>query len=294
MNNSKMGLLIGLIVAAILFLSSVFTVDERELAIKFRLGEIVKADYQPGLYFQMPFINNVKKFDKRILTLDARPANYLTREKKNVNVDFFVKWRIRDVSTYYTSMSGNERKAMERIYTTINEGLRGEFSNRSIQEVISGERAVIMDTVTKQANELLSKFGIEVVDVRIKRIDFTDTISDSVYQRMEAERLRVAKDLRSRGAEAAERIRANADRQRTVTLANAYKEAQQLRGEGDAKASEIYANAYRQDPEFFSFYRSLNAYRVTLGQEGDIMVLEPDSEFFKYFKDASGGKRGRR
>ncbi len=294
MNNSKMGLLIGLIVAAILFMSSVFTVDERELAIKFRLGEIVKADYQPGLHFQMPFINNVKKFDKRILTLDARPANYLTREKKNVNVDFFVKWRIRDVSTYYTAMSGNERKAMERIYTTINEGLRGEFSNRSIQEVISGERAVIMDTVTKQANELLSKFGIEVVDVRIKRIDFTDTISDSVYQRMEAERLRVAKDLRSRGAEAAEKIRANADRQRTVTLANAYKEAQELRGEGDAKASEIYANAYRQDPEFFSFYRSLNAYRVTLGQEGDIMVLEPDSEFFKYFKDASGSKRGKR
>ncbi len=288
MNNSKIGILIAVAIVAIVFLASVFTVGERELAIKFRLGEIVKADYEPGLHFQMPFINNVKKFDKRILTLDARPANYLTKEKKNVNVDFFVKWRINDVSTYYTSMSGNERKAMERIYTTINESLRGEFSNRNIQEVISGERAMIMDDVTKQANEQLGKFGIKIVDVRVKRIDFTATISDSVYQRMEAERTRVAKDLRSRGAEAAERIRANADRQRTVTLANAYKEAQQLRGGGDAKASEIYAKAYSKDREFFSFYRSLNAYRNSVGKNGDVMVLEPDSEFFRYFKDASG------
>ena len=288
MNSSKIGILVVIAIAVILFLSSVFTVNERELAIKFRLGEIVKADYQPGLHFQMPFVNNVKKFDKRILTLDARPANYLTKEKKNVNVDFFVKWRINDVSTYYTSMGGNERKAMERIYTTINETLRGEFSNRNIQDVISGERAMIMDDVTKEANKQLNKFGIKVVDVRVKRIDFTATISESVYQRMEAERTRVAKDLRSRGAEAAERIRADADRQRTVILANAYKEAQQLRGGGDAKASEIYAKAYGKDQEFFSFYRSLNAYRSSMGREGDVMVLEPDSEFFRYFKDASG------
>ncbi len=288
MNSSRIGVLIAVAIVVILFLASVFTVNERELAIKFRLGEIIKADYQPGLYFQTPFINNVKKFDKRILTLDARPANYLTKEKKNVNVDFFVKWRINDVSTYYTSMSGNERKAMERIYTTINEGLRGEFSNRNIQDVISGERATIMNNVNKQANKQLSKFGIKVVDVRVKRIDFTATISESVYQRMEAERTRVAKDLRSRGAEAAERIRAGADRQRTVTLANAYKEAQQLRGDGDARASEIYAKAYSKDPEFFSFYRSLNAYRSSLGRGGDIMVLEPDSEFFRYFKNAKG------
>ncbi len=288
MNSSKIGILVVLGIAAILFMSSVFTVEERELAIKFRLGEIVEADYEPGLYFQMPFINNVKKFDKRILTLDARPANYLTKEKKNVNVDFFVKWRINDVSTYYTSMSGNERKAMERIYTTINESLRGEFSNRNIQSVISGERAMIMNTVSTQANEQLGKFGIKVVDVRVKRIDFTATISESVYQRMEAERTRVAKDLRSRGAEAAERIRADADRQRTVTLANAYKEAQQLRGGGDAKASEIYAKAYSKDQEFFSFYRSLNAYRASMGRSGDVMVLEPDSDFFRYFKDARG------
>ncbi|HEB55896.1 MAG TPA: protease modulator HflC [Gammaproteobacteria bacterium] len=288
MNSSRIGILIAIAVVVILFLASVFTVNERELAIKFRLGEIIKADYQPGLHFQTPFINNVRKFDKRILTLDARPANYLTKEKKNVNVDFFVKWRISNVSTYYTSMSGNERKAMERIYTTINEGLRGEFSNRNIQDVISGERAMIMDNVNKQANKQLGKFGIKVVDVRVKRIDFTATISESVYQRMEAERTRVAKDLRSRGAEAAERIRASADRQRTVTLANAYKEAQELRGDGDARASKIYAKAYSKDPEFFSFYRSLNAYRSSMGREGDIMVLQPDSEFFRYFKNARG------
>ncbi|VAX05647.1 HflC protein [hydrothermal vent metagenome] len=288
MNGSKVGILIAIAIVVILFMSSVFTVNERELAVKFRLGEIVKADYEPGLYFQMPFINNVKKFDKRILTLDARPANYLTKEKKNVNVDFFVKWRINDVSTYYTAMGGNERKATERIYTTINESLRGEFSNRNIQSVISGERAMIMDDVTTQANEQLGKFGIKVVDVRVKRIDFTATISESVYQRMEAERTRVAKDLRSRGAEAAEKIRADADRQRTVTLANAYKVAQQLRGGGDAKASEIYALAYKKDREFYSFYRSLIAYRTSMGRDGDVMVLEPDSDFFRYFKDPNG------
>ncbi len=225
MNNSKIIALIVLALVLVLGYASLFTVDERELAIKFRLGEIVKADYMPGLHFQTPFINNVRKFDRRILTLDARPANYLTKEKKNVNVDFFVKWRISDVSTYYTSMSGgNERVASERIYTTINDGLRGEFSNRNIQEVISGERATIMTDMTTQANEQLGRFGIKVVDVRVKRIDFTETISESVYRRMEAERTRVAKDLRSRGAEAAEKIRANADRQRTVILAEAYKQ----------------------------------------------------------------------
>ena len=288
MNNSKIIGLVILVVVLVLGYASLFTVDERELAIKFRLGEIVKADYEPGLHLQTPFINNVRKFDRRILTLDARPANYLTKEKKNVNVDFFVKWRISNVSTYYTSMSGgNERVATERIYTTINDGLRGEFSNRNIQEVISGERATIMSDMTTQANEQLGRFGIKVVDVRVKRIDFTETISDSVYRRMEAERTRVAKDLRSRGAEAAEIIRANADRQRTVLLAEAYKQAQETRGEGDAKAAEIYAKAYNQNKEFYSFYRSLDAYKASFGTEGDILVIEPDSDFFDYFKDAT-------
>jgi membrane protease subunit HflC len=292
MNNSKIIGLVILVVVLVLGYASLFTVDERELAIKFRLGEIVKADYEPGLHLQTPFINNVRKFDRRILTLDARPANYLTKEKKNVNVDFFVKWRISDVSTYYTSMSGgNERVATERIYTTINDGLRGEFSNRNIQEVISGERATIMSDMTTQANEQLGRFGIKVVDVRVKRIDFTETISDSVYRRMEAERTRVAKDLRSRGAEAAEIIRANADRQRTVLLAEAYKQAQETRGEGDAKAAEIYAKAYNQNKEFYSFYRSLDAYKASFGTEGDVLVIEPDSDFFDYFKDATPGRK---
>lgn len=287
MNASKLLALIILALVLVLGYASIFTVDERELAIKFRLGEIVKADYEPGLYFQMPFINNIRKFEKRILTLDARPANYLTKEKKNVNVDFFVKWRISDVSTYYKAMAGNERTAAERIYTTINDGLRGEFSSRNIQEVISGERRMIMSDMTKQANDQLGRFGIEVVDVRVKRIDFTETISESVYRRMEAERTRVAKDLRSRGAEAAEIIRANADRQRTVLLAEAYKQAQETRGEGDAKAADIYAKAYNQNPEFYSFYRSLDAYRKSFGTAGDVLVIEPDSDFFNYFKDAT-------
>jgi membrane protease subunit HflC len=287
MNTSKFVALIILALVVVLGYSSIFTVDERELAIKFRLGEIVKADYEPGLYFQMPFINNVRKYEKRILTLDARPANYLTKEKKNVNVDFFVKWRISDVSTYYKAMAGNERTAAERIYTTLNDGLRGEFSSRNIQEVISGERRMIMSDMTKQANDQLGRFGIEVVDVRVKRIDFTETISESVYRRMEAERTRVAKDLRSRGAEAAEIIRASADRQRTVLLAEAYKQAQETRGEGDAKAADIYAQAYNQNPEFYSFYRSLDAYRKSFGTAGDVLVIEPDSDFFNYFKDAT-------
>jgi len=287
MNTSKLLALIILALVVVLGYASIFTVDERELAIKFRLGEIVKADYEAGLYFQMPFINNVRKYEKRILTLDARPANYLTKEKKNVNVDFFVKWRISDVSTYYKAMAGNERTAAERIYTTLNDGLRGEFSSRNIQEVISGERRMIMSDMTKQANDQLGRFGIEVVDVRVKRIDFTETISESVYRRMEAERTRVAKDLRSRGAEAAEIIRASADRQRTVLLAEAYKQAQETRGEGDAKAADIYAKAYNQNPEFYSFYRSLDAYRKSFGTAGDVLVIEPDSDFFNYFKDAT-------
>ncbi len=291
MDSRNVLMLIGLVLIVMLGLSSVFTVDERELAIKFRLGKIVRADYEPGLHFKVPLINNVRKFDKRILTLDARPANYLTKEKKNVIVDFFVKWRIHDVVTYYKAMSGEERKAMERIYATINDGLRSEFGKRSIQEVISGERSEIMNTMTNEANRQLGKFGVEVVDVRVKRIDFSDDISDSVYRRMEAERLRVAKDFRSRGAEEAEKIRAKADKERTVLLADAYKQAQTIRGEGDAKAAEIYAKAYKQDPEFFAFYRSLQAYRKSLGGETDTLVLEPDSEFFRYFSSQKAGRK---
>jgi len=279
--------LIAVVIILIGGLMSVFIVDERELVLKFRLGEIVKSDYKPGIYFKIPFINNIKKFDKRILTLDARPAIYLTKEKKNVNVDFFVKWRINDVATFYKSMSGgNERIAAERLYTVINEGLRDQFSKRSIKEVISGEREEIMNATTKVANVQVHKFGIKLVDVRVKRIDFSEDISNSVYRRMEAERTRVAKDFRSRGAEAAEKIRAGADRQRTVTLADAYREAEKTRGDGDGKAAKIYAKAYSKDSEFYSFYRSLIAYKASFNSQSDMMVIDPSSEFFKYFKKA--------
>jgi len=280
--------LIAAVVVLVIGLMSVFIVDERELALKFRLGEIVKSDFDSGLYFKMPFINNIKKFDKRILTMDARPANYLTKEKKNVNVDFFVKWRINDVETYYKAMSGgNERIAAERLYTIVNDSLRDQFSKRTIQEVISGERKEIMDTSTSVANEQVKKFGIAVVDVRVKRIDFSEDISNSVYRRMEAERTRVAKDYRSRGAEAAERIRADADRQRTVTLAEAYRDAEKTRGDGDGKAAGIYAKAYNKDREFYSFYRSLTAYKNSFNAQSDIMVIDPSSDFFKYFKKST-------
>lgn len=278
----------GLIAAVVILvggLMSIFVVDERELVLKFRLGEIVRSDYDAGIYFKVPFINNIRKFDKRILTLDARPANYLTKEKKNVNVDFFVKWRISNVETYYKAMSaGNERVAAERLYTVVNDGLRDQFSKRTIQEVISGEREEIMNASTKAANEQVDKFGIKVVDVRVKRIDFSEDISNSVYRRMEAERTRVAKDYRSRGAEAAEKIRADSDRQRTVILAEAYRDAEKTRGDGDGKAAGIYAKAYTKDREFYSFYRSLTAYKESFNAQSDIMVIDPSSDFFKYFK----------
>ncbi len=278
----------GLIAAVVLLvggLMSIFVVDERELVLKFRLGEIIKSDFEPGIYLNIPLINNIRKFDKRILTMDARPANYLTKEKKNVNVDFFVKWRISNIETYYKSMSGgNERTAALRLYAVVNDALRDQFGRRTIQEVISGEREAIMSASTKATNAQVDKFGIEVVDVRVKRIDFSEDISNSVYRRMEAERTRVAKDYRSRGAEAAERIRADSDRQRTVTLAEAYRDAEKTRGDGDGKAAAIYAKAYNKDREFYSFYRSLTAYKNSFNAQSDIMVIDPSSDFFKYFK----------
>ncbi|MCW9030596.1 MAG: protease modulator HflC [Gammaproteobacteria bacterium] len=288
MVDLKMSSLIAAVVILVGGLMSIFIVDERELVLKFRLGEIVKSDYEAGIYFKIPFINNIKKFDKRILTLDARPAIYLTEEKKNVNVDFFVKWRISQVETFYKTMSGgNERIAAERLYTIVNDGLREQFSKRSIKEVIAGEREEIMNASLKVANEQVDRFGIKLVDIRVKRIDFSEDISNSVYRRMEAERTRVAKDYRSRGAEAAERIRADADRQRTVTIADAYREAEKIRGDGDGKAANIYAKAYTKDREFYSFYRSLNAYKESFNAQSDIMVIDPSSDFFKYFKKST-------
>lgn len=288
MSQSKLVALIVGVLVLILGYMSVFVVNEREQAIMFRLGKFERADFKPGIYMMLPFINNVQKFERRILTLDADPARFLTLEKKNVIVDTFVKWRISDVASYYKTMGGDERRAGERLSKVINDGLRGEFGKRTIQDAISGERSEIMNVITAQIEEQVKQFGIEVVDVRIKRIELPSEVSTSVYRRMEAERARVAKDLRSRGAEAAERIRADADRQRTVILAEATRKSEQLRGEGDAQAAQIYARAYSKDERFYQLYRSLNAYRNVFSSQEDVLVIDPQSEFFKYFRSPAG------
>jgi membrane protease subunit HflC len=291
MDQSKSyGIIILLVVGAALGLASLFTVNETQRAILLKLGKIERTDFEPGLYFKIPFINNVRKFDGRVLTMDAAPETFLTVEKKNVVVDAFVKWRIDDVAKYFTVLGGDERRANVRISQIIKDGLREEFARRTIQEVISGERSDIMEIATVTAGKKSQEFGVEVIDVRIKRIDLKGEISDSVYDRMEAERTRVANDFRSKGAEQAERIRADADRQRTVILAEAYREAEQLRGKGDATASEIYAKAYQKDAEFYSFYRSLLAYKESFSDKKDIMVIQPDADFFRYFGDPKGAK----
>ena len=265
---------------------SLFTVAEWEKAIMFRLGEIREADFRPGLHVKIPFINNVRKFDGRLLTQDVEPERFLTVEKKNVIVDSFVMWRIADVKRYYKAVAGDERNARLRIEQVIKDGMRGEFSERTINEVVSGERDVIMEELTKAANRQAQQIGIEIADVRIKRIDLPAEVSNSVYRRMQAERSRVAKEFRSRGFEESEKIRANADRQRQVLIAEAYREAEQIRGEGDAKAAEIYANAYGKNQEFYAFTRSLKAYQESFQGGSDVLLLEPDSEFFDYFNRA--------
>jgi len=270
---------------------SMFTVSETQLAILFRLGEIVRTDFKPGLHFKVPFVNNIRTFEKRLMTLDIETERYLTSEKKNLLVDAFVKWRINDVARFYRSVSGDESQAAIRLSQIIKDSLRSEFGKRTIQEVVSGERSEIMNTVTAYADKQAEEFGVAVADVRLKRIDLPSDVSDSVYRRMEAERSRVAKEFRSQGAESAERIRADADRRRTEILAKAYSKAEQVRGAGDAKASETYAQAYNKNKEFYAFYRSLEAYRKTFKDENDMIVVDPSSEFFKYFKQAEPKKK---
>ena len=287
----RMKTLGGGLLLAVLFIGSfsVFTIKEWERAILFRLGEIVRDDYTPGLHFKVPFINNVRKFDGRIQTLDVDPERFLTSEKKNVIVDSFVKWRIKDVGRYYTAVRGDVGQANLRLDQIIKDGLRGEFGKRTLKDTVSGDRAQIMNILTATANPLANEIGIEIIDVRIKRVDLPPDVSNSVFRRMQAERERVARDFRSRGAEAAERIRADADRQRTVIVAEAYRDSEQTRGEGDARAADIYAQAFGKNEEFFSLYRSLNAYRGVFGSRDDMLILQPDSDFFRYFGDRRGG-----
>ncbi len=290
MANSKSFVLLLVLVALVVGAFSMFRVTEWEKAIMFRLGEIVTAEFKPGLHFKIPFINNVRVFDGRIITLDVAPERFLTAEKKNVIVDSFVMWRIDNTSRYYTAVLGDERHANQRLEQIIKDGMRSQFSRRTINDVISGERGTIMRNLTEDANQQAQEIGISIVDVRVKRVDLPAEVSNSVYSRMQAERTRVAKEFRSQGKEEAEKIRANADRQHQVIIANAYRDAEETRGEGDALAAEIYADAYNQDQGFYAFTRSLKAYRSSFRNSNNLMLLEPDSEFFEYFNGTPGAQ----
>jgi membrane protease subunit HflC len=282
-------LLILVVVLALLGVSSVFIVSETEYAIKFQLGRIVRADYAPGLHFKLPFVNNVRKFDRRVLTLDTNPEQMLTAEQKFVAVDSFVKWRIVDVSRFYTSTQGNELVALSRLDSIVKDRIRNQIAARELVQVISEQRVVIMRDIARAANEAAAEFGIEVVDVRIKAIELPDDVRESVFRRMAADRQKEANLYRFEGRESAERISADADRQVQIILAEAERDGQKIRGEGDARSTEIYANAFGEDEEFFSFYRSLQAYGNAFGGSNDVMVLEPSSTFFRYFgSDRSG------
>jgi membrane protease subunit HflC len=285
MKNNLGNILIGIIAVLILLSLSLFVVDQRQTAIVFELGKVVGEKTEPGLYFKVPLVQNVRYFDSRILTMDSvEPERFITAEKKNVMVDSFVKWRIADVKQYYISVGGDEVRAETRLMQTVNASMREEFGKRTIHEVVSGEREKIMQVLREKADADARKIGVEVLDVRLKRVDFPAEISDSVYRRMDAERKRVANELRATGNAESEKIRADADRQREVTLANAYRDAQKIKGEGDAKAAAIYAAAFGRNTEFYSFYRSLEAYKQTFKNKSDVMVLDPSSAFFKYLK----------
>jgi membrane protease subunit HflC len=275
---------------AILLYLSTFIVDQRERAILLQLGQIVEKEFEPGLHFKWPFYQNVQKFDSRILTLDSRPELILTGEKKNVLVDYFVKWRISKVEDYYRTFGGREFDAMSRMAQTVKDGLQAEFGNRTIREVVSGERAEIMQKVGQNVDEKVGKFGIEIIDVRIKQIELPPNVRESVFQRMRVERERIAKEHRALGQKASLIIRAKADRARTELLATAMQNAEKIRGAGDAQSTEIYADAYSKEPQFYEFYRSLEAYRKTFNTKQDVFVMEPDSEFFKYFGNVQGSE----
>ncbi len=292
MNKTTGNVLIGAVAALVLLSMSMFVVDQRQAAIVFQLGEMVGVKTDPGLHFKVPLMQNVRYFDSRILTLDTgEPERFITAEKKNVMVDSFVKWRIVDVKQYYVSVGGDEVRARTRLMQTVNSSMREEFGKRTIHEVVSGEREKIMTVLREKTDTDARKIGVQVLDVRLKRVDFPLEISESVYRRMDAERKRVANELRASGAAEGEKIKADADRQREITLAEAYRTAQKTKGEGDARASALYASAFGHNPEFYSFYRSLEAYKQSFKNKNDVMVLDPSSAFFKYLK--SSGKGGK-
>ena len=284
MSNIRFGFVVMALIGVVVWMSA-FVVHEKELAIKFKLGEIVESDFKPGLYFQIPIINNIRKFDSRILTLDTPSERFLTSEKKNVIVNSFVKWRISDAKLYYTSTGGDERRAIARMASIINDELKGQIGTKTMREVISGERATIMQVVTDNAGLKIRGMGNEFISGLVKKSESPENVSNNVYRRMATERQNLAKTFRSRGEEEANKIRANADRQREEILAEAYRESEEIRGQGDAYAARTYADSYNQDRDFYSFYRSLKAYENAFGQGQDLIVLSPDSDFFKFFKD---------
>jgi membrane protease subunit HflC len=280
-------ILIILLVAILLVISnSIFTVDERELALKFRFGEVIKADYEPGIHFKVPFVNNVGKYSKQILTINNPQELFLTLEKKNLFVDFFIKWRINDVQQYYISTGGDELVASQRLLETVKDGIRSEFAKRTVIEVVSEERRKVMSEMLNAAAFNAINLGIELVDVRVKRVELSDEVSESVYNRMRQERARIASELRAEGAEAAAIIRAAADREVTVIIANAYRDSEKIKGNGDASSTNLYAEAYTQDEEFYSFYRSMEAYKKSIGTGNDILVLDGEGDFFKYLNQS--------
>ena len=285
MSNLMKAFLIAIAASLVVLGNTLYVISDFERGITTRFGEIIESDIESGIHYKMPFIDEVLRFDARILTVDAQPASFFTIEKKRLIVDSYAKWKISDVETYYRALKGNERTAENRLAKRINDGLRNQFGTRTLREVVSGERDLLMKNITEDLNStVLGSLGIEIVDVRVKRIDLPQEVSSQVFRRMTAERDKEAQELRSTGKEKAERIRASADRERTIEIANAYKDAEELRGEGDAKAANIYAEAYQQDAEFYSFMRSLNAYKAAFSNKGDIMLIEPDSQFFKYLK----------
>ena len=284
-----------LIALALVASSAMYTVDQRQNAIVFQLGEVKEVIVKPGLNFKWPLIQNVRLFDMRILAYDdVEPLRFLTQGNKPVLVDSFIRWRIVDVRLYFVSVQGNEVEATRRLRQTISGALRDEFGGRTVHDVVSGERDAVMDRVREKADQDLRRIGVEIVDVRLKRVDLPQEVSESVYRRMEAERKRIANELRSTGSAEAERIRADADRQREVILANAYRDAQKTKGEGDARAAATYAKAFSQNAEFYAFYRSMEAYRSTFRGRNDLLLLEPSSDFFRYLKDPSGKSGGKK
>lgn len=291
MKNSSYVAIIGLVVVVLIASSTLFRINEKQKAVQLRFGALVVDNIQPGLHFKVPLIDDIRVFDARVLTVDAPPESFYTVQKKRLIVDSFAKYRVADVGVYYRATGGDEFIARNRVAARVNDGLRNEFGTRTLNEVVSGERDILMSKLTEELNTTVREsLGIEVLDVRVKRIDLPDEISDDVYRRMRAEREKLAREFRSQGEEEATKIRADADRQKVLLEAEAYRQSEEIRGLGDAEAASIYADAYNKDSEFFSFVRSLEAYKQSFGSRDDLLLIEPDSDFFRYLKSSEGGK----